>query len=74
MSYLFSREYQKKNHLKKHIAKLTGFMITLINSTGIRIKAMAGCTFLGVILIRKVDIICTQNLPPIILSITHEIK
>ena len=49
-------------------------MITLINSTGIRIKAIAGCTFLGVIVIRKVDIICTQNLPPIILSMTHEIK
>ena len=49
-------------------------MITLINSTGIRIKAIAGFTFLGVIVIRKVDIICTQNLPPIILSITHEIK
>ena len=73
MSYLFSREYQK-NHLKKLIAKLTGFMITLINSTGIKIKAIKGCTSLGVILIRKVDIICTQNLPPIILSITRETK
>jgi hypothetical protein len=64
----------QKNYLKELITKLTGFMITLINSTGIRIKAIAGFTFLGVIVIRKVDIICTQNLPPIILSITHEIK
>ena len=73
MSYLFSREYQK-NHLKKLIAKLTGFMITLINSTGIRIKAIRGCTLLGVILIRKVVSIWAQNLILIILSMTHEIK
>ena len=43
------------------IAKLTGLMITLINSTGIRIKAIRGCTFLGVILIRKVVIMWTKN-------------
>jgi hypothetical protein len=38
------------------IVKLTGFIITLIDPTGIRIKAIRGCTFLGVILIRKVVI------------------
>ena len=64
----------KKNCLKKLIAKFTGFMITLINSTGIKIKAIRGCTFLGVIPIRKVVIIWAQNLVPMILSITHETK
>jgi hypothetical protein len=73
MLYSFSRGYQK-NHLKKLIAKLTGFMITLINSTGIKIKAIKRCTSLGVILIRKVVSMCAQNLILIILSITHEIK
>jgi hypothetical protein len=45
-----------------------------INSTGIKIKAIRGCMFLGAILIRKVVIMCAQNFSSIILSITHEIK
>jgi hypothetical protein len=49
-------------------------MITLTNSTGIKIKAIKRCTSLGVILIRKVVSMCAQNLVPMILSITHETK
>ena len=53
MLYSLFRGYQKKKLPKKFIGKLTGLMITLINSTGIKIKAIRGCTFLGVILIER---------------------